>query len=196
VQSRFGYPGVATRYLISQNNFNEWANGTKPRTRVLTGILLFFVLVACSAAIVIMGPRLVREASLLWFGTEASGVIQSAEVAEIGKFKGGDPKYRLSIAYDFTASDGNAYEGLTQRGDIRYPPELKSGDPITIYYSRDRPQNSVADYNLRTDVYALLLFLPWIALFGILGPVFYFRRWSAWRRNMVAFRHAPHTTGV
>lgn len=196
MQSRFGAPGIATRYLITQRNFNAWAESVKPRTRALTAFFLMLVAVACSAAIVVMGPRLAREGALLWFGTHAEGVIQSADVVEVGKFKGGDPKYRLRLAYAFAAEDGNAYTGSTQRDDIRTPPELKPGDPIGVYYSPNNPPNSIADYNLRTDVYALLLFLPWIAFFGILGPLFYFYRWRQWRRAASTVGHTEHTSGA
>jgi len=196
VQSRFGAPGLATRYLITQNNFNAWAESVKPRTRALTAFFLMLVAVACSAAIIVMAPRLARESALLWFGKHAEGVIKSADVIEVGKFKGGDPKYRLRLAYEFPAEDGTAHAGLTQRDDIRTPPGLKPGDAIGVYYSAATPTNSVADYNLRTDVYALLLFLPWIALFGILGPLFYLYRWRQWRRAPSTLGHTEHTSGA
>lgn len=196
MQSRFGYPGAATRYLITQSNFDAWANATKPRNIPLLGVLLVFVATACSAAVFIMGPRLAREGALLWFGTYAKGNVTHAELTDAGKFKGGDPKYRLRLAYDFPAADGKTYSGVTQRDDVRAPPDLKPGDRVGVYYSRSNPQNSVAEHRLRTDVYALALFLPWIAFFGILGPLFYFHRWRHWRRNRGTARHAPHITGV
>ena len=94
MQSRFGAPGLATRYLITQNNFNAWAESVKPRTRALTAFFLMLVAVACSAAIIVMAPRLARESALLWFGKHAEGVIKSADVIEVGKFKGGDPPHQ------------------------------------------------------------------------------------------------------
>lgn len=186
MQSRSGNPGLITRYLITQSSFDAWANNTKARNVSLLGLLLIFVAVACSAAIVILGPRLAREGTLLWFGTRADGVLKSADVLEVGKFKGGDPKYRLTMKYDFTAADGARYDGVTQRGDVRTPPDLKPGDTIGVYYDRANPQNSVAEHNLRSDVYGILLFLPWIAIFGIAGPLFYFARWRHWRQTLPA----------
>lgn len=194
MQSRFGYPGMATRYLITQSNFNAWAESTKPRTRKLTGVLLMFIIIACSAAIAIMGPRLMREGALLWFGTKADGIVRSSDVVEVGKFKGGDPKYRLTISYDFVATDGFAHTGTTMRGDVRTPPDYKPGDPIGVYFDSRDPSNSVADHNLRSDVYGLLLFLPWVAIFGIAGPLFYFQRWRNWRRQRVGGGHTAHTS--
>lgn len=172
-----------SRYFISQSSFDTWASGTKSRNVNLLAALMLLIAAACFAAIAIMGPRLAREGTLLWFGTYAGGVIKNAEVVEAGTFKNGAPKYRLTIAYDFVASDGNSYPGQTQRTDIRTPPDLKPGDAVGVYYNPSSPQNSVADYNLRTDVYALLLFLPWIAIFGIAAPFAYIRRWWQWRRN-------------
>lgn len=194
MKSIFGDPGLAARYLISQANFNAWADTTKPRTRKLTGVALIFIMIACSAAVIVMAPRLVREGALLWFGTHADGVVKSSDVVEIGKFKDGDPKYRLTIAYDFMATDGKPYSGTTMRGDVRTPPDYKLGDPIGVYFDNNDPSNSVAEHNLRTDVYGLLLFLPWIALFGIAGPLFYFQRWRNWRRQRGIVGHTAHTS--
>ena len=194
MKSLFGDPGLVARYLISQSNFNDWADSTKPRTRKLTGILLIFVMIACSAAIIVMSPRLLREGTLLWFGTKADGVVKSSDVIEIGKFKDGDPKYRLTIAYDFMATDGKPYSGTTMRGDVRTPPDYKPGDPMGVYFDNKDPSISVAEHNLRTDVYGLLLFLPWIALFGIAGPLFYFQRWRNWQRQRGMIGHTAHTS--
>lgn len=194
MKSLFGNPSLTARYLITQENFNTWAESTKPRTRLLTGVLLIAIMIACSAAVIIMGPRLVREGALLWFGTKADGVIRSSDVIEVGKFKGGDPKYRLTISYDFVATDGIAHTGTTMRGDVRTPPDYKPGDPIGVYFDSSDPSNSVADHNLRSDVYGLLLFLPWIAIFGIGGPLFYFQRWRNWRRQRGVAGHTAHTS--
>lgn len=189
VQSGFSIASWFSRYFISQSSFDTWASGTKPRNVTLLGVLLLLVATACFAAIAIMGPRLAREGTLLWFGTHADGKIANAEVVEAGKFKNGAQKYRLTLAYDFIASDGKNYTGSTQRSDLRTLPELKPGDAVGVYYNPSSPLNSVADYNLRTDVYALLLFLPWIAIFGIAAPFAYVRRWWQWRRS----RAAGHT---
>lgn len=192
MQSRFGVSGLTAHYLIPQGAFDAWANSTKSRTLTVTGLLLLLVAIACSAAIAVMGPRLVREGSLLWLGSKAEGAIKSAAAVRVGAFKDGAAKYQLTIDYDFVASDGSPFAGQTQRSDVRTPPEFVPGDPIGVYYDRANPLNSVADHNLRTDVYALLLFLPWIALFGIALPLFYLRRWWNWRQQRSVAGHTQH----
>jgi hypothetical protein len=168
--------------LMTQQQFDAWASGTKRRYRILFGIVLLFMVASCVAAIAIMGPRLVREGALLWFGTRAEGTVQEVKLEQVGAFKGGAPQYRLTIDYRFSAADGRDYSGTTVRTDVRTPPDLTTGDQIGVYYNQTQPTNSVAEHNLRTDVYALLLFLPFLSMFGIAGPLFFaFRFWN-WRR--------------
>jgi hypothetical protein len=172
-----------SRYFITQIQFDTWANSAKRWHLVVLGGALLFLAVACVAAIVIMGPRLAREGALLWFGTRTEGTVREIKLEEDGKFKGGAPKYRLMIDYRFVAADGSGYDGSTTRTDVRNPPELSAGDPIGVYYSRANPANSVAEHNLRTDVYALLLFLPFLGVVGIGWPLLWaYRSWH-WRRQ-------------
>ena len=169
--------------FMSHQQFDAWASGTRPRNRILLGALLLLIAVCCVAAITIMGPRLVREGALLWFGTRAEATVQQIKLENIGSFKGGAPKYRLTIDYRFSAVDGTRYAGSTVRTDVRTPPDFTTGDQIGVYYNPAKPTNSVAEHNLRTDVYALLLFLPFLSVIGIAGPLFFgFRFWS-WRRR-------------
>jgi hypothetical protein len=66
---------------------------------------------------------------------------------------------------------------------VRDPPDFKPGDPIGVYYSSTDPSNSVAEHNLRTDVYALVLFLPFLAVMGFVWPLFWTYRTWRWRRG-------------
>jgi len=171
------------RLLITQPQFDTWANATKRRNLVALGAALLLIAVCCAAAIVIMGPRLVREGSLLWFGTHTEGTVRDIGLKEDGKFKGGAPKYRLTIDYSFTAADGTRHEGTTVRTDVRDPPDFKPGDPIGIYYSAANPTSSVAEHNLRIDVYALALFLPFLGVMGMAWPLMWGWRFWCWRRR-------------
>lgn len=174
---------LALAMLLSQQKFDAWADATTRRSRFFLGLALVFVALCCSAAWAIMGPRLVREGALLWFGTRTDGTVQQIKLEDAGRFKGGDPKYRLTIDYRFSAADGGRHVGSTVRTDVRTPPDFTPGDPIGVYYNPAEPTNSVAEHNLRTDVYALLLFLPFLGVMGIAWPLFYgFRFWN-WRRG-------------
>ncbi|WP_439543398.1 DUF3592 domain-containing protein [Hyphomicrobium sp.] len=173
----------ASRIFISQHSFDAWANAAKSRTLFAISALMLMVALACSAAITIMGPRLVREAALLWFGTKTDGVLQSVKLVEVGKFKGGDPKYELTIHYRFAASDGVERPGTTVRSDVRTPPSFQPGDRVGVYYQARNPANSVAEHNLRTDVYALLLFLPFLTVVGIAAPLWFLLACWTWRRK-------------
>jgi hypothetical protein len=173
--------------FITQAQFEAWANAAKRWHLYALAMALLFIAVACIAANVLMGPRLVREGTLLWFGTHTEGTVRQTTLDEAGKFKGGAPKYRLTIDYRFAAADGTHHDGTTIRTDVRYPPDLPPGAPIGVYYSPANPANSVAEHNLRTDVYALLLFLPFLAVVGIGWPVFWsFRMWRWHRRRRFA----------
>ena len=167
--------------FISQAQFDAWANAAKAWHRYAAGVAFLFVMAACITAIVIMGPRLVREGSLLCFGTYAEGTVRQIGLKEDGKFKGGAQKYRLTIDYRFAAADGTRHDGTTVRTDVRDPPDFKPGDPIGVFYSPANPTDSVAEHNLRTDVYALALFL--LSVIGIGWPVFWFYRHRRWRRT-------------
>lgn len=168
--------------FITQDQFDTWANATKSRSLYALGVAMLLIAIACATAIAIMGPRLVREGSLLWFGTRTEGTVRQRKLEEVGKFKDGAPKYRLTIDYRFVALDGVARDGSTTRTDVRAPPDLPVGDAIGIYYSLANPANSVAEHNLRIDVYALALFLPFLGVMGIGWPMLWAYRFSRWRR--------------
>ena len=173
--------------FITQAEFEAWANAAKRWHLYALAPALLFVAVACIAANVIMGPRLMREGTLLWFGTHTEGTVREIKIEQVGTFKGGAPKYRLTIDYGFAAADGFHRDGTTIRTDVRDPPDLKPGDPIGVYYSPANPANSVAEHNLRTDVYALVLFLPFLGVVGVGWPVFWsFRMWRWFRRRRLA----------
>ena len=88
-----------------------------------------------------------------------------------------------ACSFWIAAADGVEHPGSTVRGDVREPPSFQPGDRVGIYYEARNPANSVAEHNLRTDVYALLLFLPFMAVLGIAGPLwFLFLCWT-WRRQ-------------
>ncbi len=171
------------RLLITQAQFDAWANATKPRNLYALAIALLLLTVCCTAAIALMGPRLVREGALLWFGTHTEGTVRQIKLEEVGKFKDGEPKYRLTIDYRFVAMNGSSYEGSTTRSDVRTPPDLTAGDPLGIYYSAANPASSVAEHNLRIDVYALVLLLPFLGVMGIGWPLMWAWRFWCWRRQ-------------
>lgn len=172
-----------SRIFLPQPQFDAWADAAKAWHRIGFGVVMVLLAAACVAAWTFMGPRLLREGTLLWFGTHAEGTVREIGLKEDGRFKGGDRKYRLTIDYSFTAADGSRHQGTTVRTDVRTPPEFKPGDPIGVYYSAANPANSVAEHNLRTDVYALVLFLPFLAVMGIVWPLFWTYRTWRWRRN-------------
>jgi hypothetical protein len=174
---------LLSRIFISQPSFDGWANDATARARFATCAVMLLMAVAGSAAVTIMGPRLVREGALLWFGTRTDGVVRNVTLVEVGKFKGGAPRYQLTIDYRFTAADGGEHYGSTVRGDVRTPPSLQPGDGVGVYYQARNPANSVAEHNLRTDVYALLLFLPFLAVVGIAGPLWFLLLYRTWRRR-------------
>jgi hypothetical protein len=173
---------MLSRMLIDQRQFDAWASGTKPRNTILLCVFLLVLAAICIAAIAIMGPRLAREGTLLWFGTRTDGTVQQIRLEKVGTFKGGAPKYLLTIGYRFRDVDGRQYTGLTVRTDVRTPPSLSQGDEFGVYYNPSEPTNSVAEYNLRVDVYALLLFLPFLGVVGIGGALFYGVRLWNWRK--------------
>ena len=71
---------------------------------------------------------------------------------------------------------------------MRTPPGLSAGDAIGVYYSPANPANSVAEHNLRVDVYALALFLPFLGLMGVGWPLFWAYRFWHWRRQDMSAR--------
>jgi len=141
--------------------------------RALALLVLLLMAAVVLFALAVMGPRLVREGRLLWFGTRADGAVLEAVFERSGTFKGGAPKYRLVLRYGFRTADGRPFTGTTVRNDIREPRGLETGDPMVVYYDPAFPGNSVADYNLRTDVYALALFLPFLTAIGLLVPAWF-----------------------
>jgi hypothetical protein len=186
------------RLLIDQATFEaSWLQLSRGK-RLLCVVVLTLLPAVTLFAFAVMGPRLTREGALLWFGTFVDGTVRSANVTEVGKFKNGAPKYRLIITFDFPTPDGRRHDGSTERNDIGSLPTLQPGDKIGVYYDETRPDRSVADYNLRTDVYALLLFLPFLAVFGLVLPAWYavtgllaLRRRRARERSTHWVRKAP-----
>lgn len=175
-------------WLQGQREFDLWADGLSRWKIALTSLLLVLVAVASLAAVVVMGPRLVREGTLLWFGDRVAGIVRSVDVEEAGRFKYGDLKYRVFLGYEFSAADGRRFAGVTERNDIRYLPDLKIGDEVGVFFDASDPSRSVAEYNLRTDVYALVLFLPFLASIGVLMPGWYFARLRNWRARRASRR--------
>lgn len=172
------------RLIITQEQFDAWANGVKMRWVLVFAGTMVLLVAACTFAIAVMGPRLVREGALLWFGTRAEGTVRQIGIEEDGKFKGGAPKYRLRIDYAFSDESGARIEGSTTRTDVRNPPDLGPGDPIGVYYAPSNPANSVAEHNLRIDVYALALFLPFLGAMGIMWPLLWAWRFWRWHRGL------------
>jgi hypothetical protein len=183
VAGSIGDGGALSRLLIRQDQFDAWADSTKSRSLVALGVAMLLLAVCCATAIAIMGPRLAREGALLWFGARTEGTVRETKLEEVGKFKDGAPKYRLVIDYSVVAANGSRHEGSTTRTDVRTPPDLSAGDSIGVYYAPANPANSVAEHNLRIDVYALALFLPFLGFMGIGWPLFWAYRFSRWRRQ-------------
>ena len=171
---------------MSQGVFDAWAEGVKPRHLVIAVVVMLLLLGTCLFALAVMGPRLVREGSLLWFGTYTEGELVRSTATEAGAFKDGAPRYMLKIDYKFKTAGGQSIAGSTTRTDVRTVPEWSPGDPVGVFYDAGDPANSVAEHNLRIDVYALALFLPFISLIGIFGPIWYVARWRNWRQLRLA----------
>lgn len=171
------------RFFLDQPSFDSWADRTKRPYHALILVLLLLMIACCTAAILIMGPRLQREGALLWFGTRIDGTVLDTKIDRVGSFKGGEPKYQVRLGYRFVTAEGQQHTGATLRGDVRTPPSFSPGDSVGVYYEAADPANSVADYNLKIDVYALLLFLPFLAVMGIAFPITYLRSWWIWRRR-------------
>jgi hypothetical protein len=175
-------PESSTDMLWRQSSFDAWASRARRRDLVLAGLAVLLLGAACTAAVAVMGPRLVREGRLLWFGAYTQGVVESSTLRQVDTFKDGAPKYDLTIDYRFVAGTGATYRGSTHRGDIRTPPDFEPGDAIGVFYEAANPANSVAEHNLRTDVYALLLFLPFLIGVGVGLALWYFVRLWRWAR--------------
>jgi hypothetical protein len=124
--------------------------------------------------------RATRRRTHLWFGAYTQGTVESSTVRRVGSFKGGAPKYELTIDYIFVAGTGVTYRGSTHRGDIRTPPDLNPDDAAGVFYDAANPANSVAEHNLRTDVYALLFFLPFLVVVGLGSALWYLVRFWKW----------------
>lgn len=180
-RSRSGWFG-----FLNQDSFNAWAGTLSVGSHRVAVALFGAMAVVTLLALLVMSPRLAREGALLWFGMRTEGTVSAARLEQAGTFKGGSPRYRLFIDYRFVADDGRAYEGTTKRNDIRTPPSLGSGDRIGVYYSRSDPRNSVVAHNLASDVYGLLLFLPFLAVIGVGLPAWYIVRYRQWRRQSAA----------
>jgi hypothetical protein len=172
---------VLTGYFPGQSRFDAWAQETRSSRIAILSALLLFIAASCATAVAIMGPRLAREGMLLWFGTRTDGIVEQMKAEEAGRFKGGAPKYRLTIDYRFVAADGSAHAGTTMRGDVRTIPSYAPGDTIGVYYDPAAPGNSVAEHNLRSDVYALLIFLPFLTLVGIAPALWFFLLLMRWK---------------
>lgn len=177
--------------LWRQSSFDAWASAAKRRHLVLAGAAFLLLGMACTAAVVVMGPRLVREGRLLWFGTYTQGTVESSTVRRIGTFKDGAPKYELTIDYRFITPAGGPYHGRTLRGDVRTPPDFSPGDAAGVFYDAANPANSVAEHNLRIDVYALLLFLPFLIVVGLGSALWYLVRWWGWASRRATRRTSP-----
>ncbi len=162
-----------TRLSHDRAAFAAWWREIGRGSRIATGFLLLLLPAGALFAIAVMGPRLVREGRLLWFGARADGVIRASHIDQVGAFKGGAPKYRLRLTYRFQTPDGRSFTGTTERNDVRDPPDFGAGAPMGVYYDPAHPENSVAEHNLRTDVYALVLFLPFLCVVCIGLPLWF-----------------------
>ncbi|MGE0767602.1 MAG: DUF3592 domain-containing protein [Hyphomicrobiaceae bacterium] len=153
--------------------FVAWWSQVGGLKRGVAVLVMTLMALAATGAIVVMGPRLAREGRLLWFGRHADGIIVGSSVEQVGAFKGGAPRYRLTLRYTFATPDGRRFAGTTLRTDVRDPPAFVRGDAIGVYYEAASPDNSVAEHNLRTDVYALALFLPFLVVMGFAAPAWF-----------------------
>ncbi|MEZ5844766.1 MAG: DUF3592 domain-containing protein [Hyphomicrobiaceae bacterium] len=168
------------RVAAGREEFASWAAGAPGWKRTLALGALVAMIAATVFALVVMGPRLVREGSLMLWGTRAEAVVRDVRIDQVGTFKGGDPKYRMRLGYTFSDAKGGRFEGRTERNDLRFYPQLKAGDRIEVLYDPTDARWSVADYNLAIDVVALALFLPFLTVLGLIVPVLYIVRWMRW----------------
>jgi hypothetical protein len=160
-------PDGEPRWFKRQSEFDAWAERTGRGKMAWLIVAMVLLMVATVAALAVMGPRLMREAPLLWYGIEAEATIDRVRVEAAGSFKDGAKKHRVTIDYTFVGPHGVSFSGQTERGDVRFLPEFETGQRLLIRYQPDNPKNSVADYNLAIDIYALLLFLPFLAVIGL-----------------------------
>lgn len=176
-------------HLLTQKAFDDWADRAKSWHIATMRVALVASIVAITLAIALIAPRLAYEAPLLWFGEHVEGTIDDVSYELTGN-RNGEDHFRMTITYTFEAADKRYYAGETHREGIVYDQELATGDAVGVYYDRADPLWSVAEHRLRLDVYSLLLFVPWLALFGIALPAVYLRRLANWRRSR---RQAPQS---
>ncbi|MFN3868990.1 MAG: hypothetical protein ACK4MF_07995 [Hyphomicrobiaceae bacterium] len=173
---------------MTEEAFDAWADHAKSWHLTVMRLSLLTSIATITLAIGLLSPRLAYEAPLLWFGEHVEGTIDDVSYEPTGARKGVE-RFRMRINYTFQAADRRYYAGETQRDGIVYDQELTTGDAVGVYYFRNDPLWSVAEHRLRLDVYALLLFVPWLAFFGIALPVFYLGRLTHWRRRRA--QHLP-----
>jgi len=157
-----GVPGL--RSLLTQEAFNADAARRSRWTTHIAGILVLIVLAGVLLAAGLFGYKLAQEAPLLWFGTPANGIVEEARLSSLPRSKSGYGRYRLDVRYRFVAADGQSYAGTAQRSDLTEPIRLEHGQRIAIRYSARDPSHSTIEQNLKSDVVAMLIFLPFLII--------------------------------
>ena len=169
--------------VLTQPTFDRWTAGRSRRAMAVTDVLLSLVLAVLLAGVSALLPRLLHEGRLLLTGIETLATVRAAELTEQSRTRGGTQLYRLVVTYEFTGTDARRHQGSSYRNDISAPVRIEAGQPIAIFYDPANPEVSTIDHNLRTDVVALALFLPFIALVpgGLIAIYLY--RTLRWRRS-------------
>ena len=171
--------------FLTQPTFDRMADRYRPRSMHIGAGLMIAILVALTVAVGLLAPKLLHDGHLLWFGVETKAVVRTATLTEQGRSKTGTPRYRLVATYEFRDASGTRREGTASRNDLSTPVHWQPGETIMIHYDPAQPTRSTLDHNLRIDVYALLLFLPFLLLVpGGFGGL-YLYRYLKWRRRPV-----------
>lgn len=170
---------------LTQTDFDNWASSVEPWKVGYTRWMLTLILGAAILGMLLLAPPVVREAKLLWFGERAEGWVTSVDVQLRGSTKSGSPIYRVDLGYEFETTLGARHAGKTSRTVNAVKPEFDIGAAVTIYYDAGDPRRSVAEYQLRSDVYGAFFLLGLIALSGIALPALWLRRFAGWRLRHV-----------
>jgi hypothetical protein len=169
--------------VLTQPAFDGLAERTGARRMRIGAAIMAFVIVAIVLVAAFFGEKLWREGPLLWLGTPATAVVEQAELSEYSA-KSGSPRYFLKVRYTFKAADGRAYRGEAERSSMATRFEPRAGEPIAIRYAASDPRRSTIEHNLAIDVYALVLFVPFLVLApGALSALYLFR-FVRWRRRL------------
>lgn len=168
--------------FLTQSAFDGFAARQSRRNMTIGAVAAAVAGALLLVASALLSPRLIREGPLLWFGAEADARVIEWRLVEQSRTKSGEPRYRLDVSFEFATPNGARHTGKSTRTDIAVPVYVSPGQTIRIFYDPRDPSRSTIEHNLRVDVYALLLFLPFILLMASACFLYVFR-WHKWTRR-------------